>query len=212
VAHELGTPLGTIAVAAKELQRSAEDMGPQGSGIAQDAALIRQEVGRCRRILDQMAGPSGSTLGEDFQTLAWVELEAELTEGLPVADRARLAFEWPGKACGPVPRRGLVRALRAVLANALEATSEPGRVKLLASEDQGTWHLEIADEGSGMAPEILARAGEPFFSTKPAGSGMGLGLFLARTFAEQLGGELRVDSQVGRGTSVQMIWPQVALG
>ena len=63
-----------------------------------------------------------------------------------------------------------------------------------------------------MAPEVLARVGEPFFSTKPTGSGMGLGLFLARTFAEQLGGELRVDSLLGQGTRVQMIWPQVAHG
>ena len=63
-----------------------------------------------------------------------------------------------------------------------------------------------------MTPEVLARAGEPFFSTKPTGSGMGLGLFLARTFAEQLGGELRVASAPGQGTKVQVSWPQVAHG
>ncbi|MDP1832002.1 MAG: ATP-binding protein [Geothrix sp.] len=212
VAHEMGTPLGTIAVAAKELQRAAEDMGPQGSGISQDAALIRQEVGRCRRILDQMAGPSGSTLGEGFQALAWADLESDLTEGLNDEDRARLVFEWPGLACGPTPRRGLARALRAVLANALEATPRPGQVRVRAMREQASWRLEIADEGSGMAPEVLARAGEPFFSTKPTGAGMGLGLFLARTFAEQLGGELRVDSLLGQGTKVQMTWPQVVHG
>ena len=212
VAHELGTPLGTIAVAAKELQRTAEALGGQGSDMAQDAALIREEVGRCRRILDQMAEPSGTTLGEAFQTLAWPELEAELTEGLSAVDRSRLIFQWPATACGPMPRRGLVRALRAVLANALEATPRPGSVTILAREAEGTWHLEVEDRGTGMTPEVLARAGEPFFSTKPTGSGMGLGLFLARTFAEQLGGELRVASAPGQGTKVQVSWPQVALG
>ncbi len=212
VAHELGTPLGTIAVAAKELQHTADALGAPASGIAQDAALIREEVGRCRRILDQMAGPSGSTLGEAFQSLVWSELEAELSDGLAADDRMRLVFEWPAAACGPMPRRGLVRALRAVLSNALEATPRPGQVKVLAREEQGTWQLEIVDPGRGMAPEVLARAGEPFFSTKPTGSGMGLGLFLARTFAEQLGGELRVDSLVGQGTKVQMTWPQVTHG
>jgi len=212
VAHELGTPLGTIAVAAKELQRAADALGTAASGLAQDATLIRQEVGRCRSILDQMADPSGSTLGEAFQALAWSELERDLTEGLSAEDRARLTFEWPPLPCTPMPRRGLARALRAVLSNALEATPKPGRVKLLATEEQGTWHLKIADQGRGMAPEVLARAGEPFFSTKPAGSGMGLGLFLARTFAEQLGGELQVDSRLGEGTSVELVWPRVAHG
>ena len=212
VAHELGTPLGTIAVAAKDLQRTAEALGGQGSDMAQDAALIREEVGRCRRILDQMAEPSGTTLGEAFQTLAWPELEAELTEGLSAVDRSRLIFQWPATACGPMPRRGLVRALRAVLANALEATPRPGSVTILAREAEGTWHLEVEDRGTGMTPEVLARAGEPFFSTKPTGSGMGLGLFLARTFAEQLGGELRVASAPGHGTKVQVSWPQVAHG
>jgi two-component system sensor histidine kinase RegB len=212
VAHELGTPLGTIAVAAKELQRAAEALGSDASGIAQDAALIRAEVGRCRRILDQMAGPTGSTLGEAFQSLAWADLESDLTEGLTKEDRARLVFAWPQAACSPMPRRGLARALRAVLANALEATPRPGQVKVLALEKQGTWLLEIEDHGSGMAPEVLARVGEPFFSTKPTGSGMGLGLFLARTFAEQLGGELRVDSLLGEGTKVQLTWPRVVHG
>ena len=50
------------------------------------------------------------------------------------------------------------------------------------------------------------------FSTKPTGSGMGLGLFLARTFAEQLGGALRVESTVGRGTTVHLAWPQLSHG
>lgn len=212
VAHELGTPLGTIAVAAKELQRTAEAMGAQGALLSQDAALIRQEVTRCRRILDQMADPSGSSLGEDFRDLAWADLEADLLGGLAEEDRGRVGFEWPDVPCGPMPRRGLGRALRAILANALEATPKPGRVQIQARPELGTWRFEVTDQGSGMAPEVQARVGEPFFSTKPPGSGMGLGLFLARTFAEQLGGELRVDSRLGQGTRVWMTWPQVAHG
>ena len=209
VAHELGTPLGTIAVAAKELQRSAEAMGQEGTELFQDASLIRQEVGRCRSILDQMADPSGTNLGEDFRPMTWQDLEADLLDGLAPEDRARLRCDWPEITLGPTPRRGLARALRAVLANALEATPRPLEVRVQAKAVQGTWCLEVADQGSGMTPEVLARVGEPFFSTKPTGSGMGLGLFLARTFAEQLGGELRVASAAGSGTTVLMAWPTV---
>jgi two-component system sensor histidine kinase RegB len=212
VAHELGTPLGTIAVAAKELQHTAGALGPGAEGIAQDAALIREEVARCRRILDQMAEPSGANLGEDFQALAWADLERELAGGLPVEDQGRLSFQWPASAWGPMPRRGLVRALRALVANALEATPRPGGVTVLAREAEGTWLVEVVDHGCGMPPEVLVRAGEPFFTTKPTGSGMGLGLFLARTFAEQLGGGLRVDSRPGQGTTVALSWPRVAHG
>ena len=209
VAHELGTPLGTIAIAAKELQRAAEALGLVDGDIPQDAALIRSEVDRCRRILDQLADPSGTSLGEDFRDLAWSELEADLLEGVAPEDRLRLAFDWPPEACGAMPRRGLARALRAVVANALEATTRPGQVRVCARRGPGRWQVEILDQGCGMSAEVLARVGEPFFSTKPTGSGMGLGLFLARTFAEQLGGELRVASAAGSGTTVLMAWPTV---
>ena len=207
VAHELGTPLGTIAIAAKELQRAAEALGLVDGDIPQDAALIRSEVDRCRRILDQLADPSGTSLGEDFRDLAWSELEADLLEGVAPEDRLRLAFDWPPEACGAMPRRGLARALRAVVANALEATARPGPVRVCARRGPERWQVEVLDQGCGMSAEVLARVGEPFVSTKPTGSGMGLGLFLARTFAEQLGGELRVASAAGSGTTVQLDWP-----
>lgn len=208
VAHELGSPLGTIAVAAGELQRAAGALGPGDSDILQDAALIRQEVDRCRRILDQMAEPSGASLGEDFRDLAWADLEADLVADLAAEDRARVRFQWPLEPCGPVPRRGLARALRAVIANALQAAPAPAPVVVRASLDATLRHLVVEDAGCGMDPEVLARAGEPFFTTRAEGRGMGLGLFLARTFAEQLGGSLEVDSAPGRGTRVALAWPR----
>ena len=67
--------------------------------------------------------------------------------------------------------------------------------------------ITVRDRGSGMTPEVLARAGEPFFTTKPPGQGLGLGLFLARSLAEQLGGRCSIDSSPSRGTTARMILP-----
>jgi two-component system sensor histidine kinase RegB len=208
VAHELGSPLGTIAVAAKELQHAAERLGPAGAGMGEDAALIRQEAGRCRRILDQMAGPAGSAPGEHPAPVPWEELQAALLADLGPGERTRLDLDLPPGASGPVPRAGLLRALRALLGNAFDATPAPGRVALSVAVDPEGWRIRIRDQGTGMAEEVLARAGEPFFTTKAPGAGMGLGLFLARAFAEQLGGTLTLASSPGQGTTVELAWPE----
>ena len=67
--------------------------------------------------------------------------------------------------------------------------------------------IEVEDQGEGMAPEVLARAGEPFFSTRGSGHGLGLGLFVARSLAEQLGGDLHLVSAPARGTRALLTVP-----
>ena len=208
VAHELGTPLGTIAVAAGELLRTAQGLGPAGSALTEDAVLIRQEVRRCRGILDQMADPSGSTFGEDLQPLVWSALQA----GLPQEASHRLHCVFPDPPGGLAPMKGLTRTLRALVVNAMEASPESCPIDLRAWKEGDQWILQVTDGGRGMSPEVLARAGEPFFTTKGTGEGMGLGLFLARTFAEQLGGGLTLASAPGAGTVVELRWPEVRNG
>jgi two-component system sensor histidine kinase RegB len=75
------------------------------------------------------------------------------------------------------------------------------------SNGDGRVRIDVIDRGSGMAPDHLARVGEPFFTTKPPGAGTGLGLFVARSTIEQLGGTLGLASEQGRGTTATILLP-----
>ena len=68
--------------------------------------------------------------------------------------------------------------------------------------------IEVRDRGTGMPPEVLANVGEPFFTTKPTGQGMGLGVFLARALCDRLGGSFELSSRLGEGTTVRVLLPQ----
>jgi two-component system sensor histidine kinase RegB len=208
VAHELATPLGTIAVAAGELDRSIQVLDPAGAGPAKDVALIRQEVRRCRSILEELAEPGGSAFEERLQPLDWARILATLDEDC----RSRIQADL-GPADGDlVPLTGLARAFRALVANARDASAAGSRIGVRTWKEGRAWTLRVTDEGQGMMPEALAHAGEPFYTTKGVGEGMGLGLFLARTYAEQLGGGLRLSSVPGRGTQVDLWWPEIRRG
>ncbi|MCP5068269.1 MAG: HAMP domain-containing histidine kinase [bacterium] len=205
-AHELGTPLATIAVVAKELERNlASD--PSGAPLLEEALLIRSEVDRCRTILDQMSIDAGENPTESIECLMLAdlieELHAELGEDLwsrlDVTLEAAPEAEEDGMAVR-APRRALVRSLVSLLRNGFDASPVGAKVRLAARREGATLILVIEDFGTGVSPEVMRKMGEPFFTTKPPGRGQGLGLFLARTLAEQMGGALRIDSEPGHGT------------
>lgn len=199
-AHELGSPLATIAVAAGELDRAARRI-PAADALAADARLIRDEVVRCREILTRMSGEAGADTGEGFDATDLAQLLAAVRERLDSGERGRVSIEcMDPEATLRAPRAALVQALVNLVRNGL-AANDVGPVSLSATTAGGVARFEVRDAGAGMAPNVLARAGEPFFSTREPGGGMGLGLFLARAVAERLGGHLSLDSAPGRGTS-----------
>jgi two-component system sensor histidine kinase RegB len=106
-----------------------------------------------------------------------------------------------------VPARALTHAIRGVVKNALQASPGGTPVRVALVREAAGWKLSVEDRGVGMPAEVLARAGEPFFTTKPPGEGMGLGLFLARAVLDQLGGRLELRSVPGEGTRVELRWP-----
>lgn len=102
-----------------------------------------------------------------------------------------------------IPRRSLKRVMRGLIANAFYASTATGAVTLRVVVDDAMLRFEVGDQGRGMDRETAAKACEPFFTTKPAGQGLGLGLYLARILAERLGGGLEIDSTPGVGTMVR---------
>ncbi|MEM7306345.1 MAG: HAMP domain-containing sensor histidine kinase [Planctomycetota bacterium] len=207
-AHELGSPLSTIAVVAKELERSLADSGSEED--IDDARLIREEVSRCRRILDRMDG-AGS--GEDPVERTVADLLEETRGELPEARRVDLLTE-PSAAGLSVrlPGQNLIMALRGLVQNALDASPPDERVSLQARRSGDALVVSIVDHGSGMDEEARTHAADPFFTTKEPGAGMGLGMFLANSVIERLQGTLFIDSTPSAGTTVRVEVPLGSLG
>jgi two-component system sensor histidine kinase RegB len=206
-AHELSTPLGTIAVASHELERnlSLANAAPE---LQQDARLIRAEADRCRQVLDAMAGQSGEPIGETPRALTISDVVSGLRGRLTPAEWSRLDVDLPGQVSVVWPLQVIARALENVVRNALQASVETDRVRLSGHADaKGQVQFAVIDQGAGMTAEQLSRAGEPFFTTKPPGVGTGLGLFVARSSIEQLGGSLSLSSAVASGTTVRIVLP-----
>jgi two-component system sensor histidine kinase RegB len=204
-AHELSTPLSTIAVVTRELQRTLKEAPSEAQ---EDLALIKQQISRCQDILHQMSANAGENAGEPIRALPLAEWADAALSNLPQRERVvvRADVDLAAHAVeGPV--RGLARALRSLLKNAIQASPPEAPVELRFSRHGQMIQVDVSDKGSGISPEILGRVGEPFFTTKVPGEGMGLGLFLTRALAEQLGGDIEVASQPGTGTIASLRLP-----
>ena len=205
-AHELGTPLGTIAVAAKEMERQARKV-PGGEGLVQDAELIREELERCRVVLDRMAAAGGEHMGETPSLLSIEELFGEVRARLS-PEQAERWVTTSSVATIEAPKEAFVQMVENIARNGFDAC-EAGQVSLDVRALDRAIELRFVDEGHGMDEQAVKRATEPFFTTKNTGDRMGLGLFLARTLVDSLGGRLTIDSATGQGTTIRVLLPQV---
>ncbi len=209
-AHELATPLSTIAIVARDVEKAFDEHPPEFPGaedVIEDVHLIRSQLDRCRNIIDRMAGQAGQAIGETLSQITVTTLLEEILRELP--DRNRVKCEMDDgiqKACLQVPLVGLSQALRGLFQNALDADSTGTiGVKIDQVEQQSRWI--IRDQGIGMTEEVLQRLSEPFFTTKQPGKGMGLGVFLAKNVVERLDGSIQFASQSGKGTEVTFLLP-----
>ncbi|HWE96748.1 MAG TPA: ATP-binding protein [Tepidisphaeraceae bacterium] len=206
-AHELNTPLGTIALVARELELAC-DQEDASDSMLDDARLIRREVDRCRHILSRMRVDVGEDVS--FRSVVCLgELGDRLRENFDGVDRDRLkVVRGPDVETAVAPSRALEQTLLVLLRNAFDASPRHEPVTLEISRTDGRVRFEVRDKGAGMSPEMLRRAGEPFFTTKEPGKGMGLGLFLVHMVAEQCGARFSIASQPGEGTRCTFELPE----
>lgn len=204
-AHELNTPLGTIAVVAKELERYATNM-VRDAALVEDSRLIRTEVERCREILWRMSVSGAEPAGQASEEVDVRELLQGLFDEIPQRSRLKVKLTDPLPTL-TIPKRSIEQALIALVRNALEASDSESKVCLSVRRSGIFLQFVVMDEGKGMSQETLRRIGEPFFTTKEPGKGMGLGTFLVRTLSEQLGGRLTFDSSLDAGTSAILELP-----
>jgi signal transduction histidine kinase len=117
--------------------------------------------------------------------------------------------EWVSRHQLPVlgQPQGLDDAIYQVLRNAFQFSPVGAPVRLSAESSAGTAHIRVEDQGSGMPADVLDRAFEPFFTTRPPGDGLGLGLTIAYGVVRQHGGRIQIRSEVGHGTCVDIALP-----
>ena len=199
-AHELATPLSTIAVVADELK---DRLKGASQDIVDDVALIAAEVRRCRTVLTQLAADAGTPAGE---AVADVDIAVLVDDAIAeLGGRADIVVTATATRRLRVPRRAFTQALRGLLKNAFDAGAH--RVTVVTADHKGGIRVTVDDDGPGFVDDVAARVGEPFVTTKAPGAGMGLGLFLTRTLVERFGGTLEVGRADSGGARVTLSLP-----
>jgi two-component system sensor histidine kinase RegB len=219
-AHELGTPLGTIAVVARELERAL----PENSSEIEDVRLLRAQAERCRAILARLANPEEAMLGATARLPLGALLDDIASpyrgEDVDITIEVDAASEAPPQVWR-APE--LLHGLGNIIENAADFARS--RVRVQASYDAQQMRVSVEDDGPGFAPEIFERIGEPYITSRPGHhalgeselgpsaelgehEGMGLGFFIAKTLLEQTGGTVNAVNLAGNGARVSVVWPR----
>ena len=208
-AHELGSPLATIAVIAKELVREL----PGDSPHAEDAALLLSQSERCRRILAELAQQPEEDGGSPYTRLpisALVEAAAapHRNQGvrLIIATAGDPAVEEPLVRRSPEIMHGLTNLVQ----NAVQFAAR--EVSITIFWDASTVTVELDDDGPGFPLHLLGRLGEPYLSTRAGVTDhMGLGIFIAQSLLERSGARLAFDNLAEGGAHIAISWNRANL-
>lgn len=210
-AHELGTPLATIALVAREMERALANDEQHGD----DIRLLRSQSERCREILKQLTSLSSNN-EPHMANLPLTSLVEEVAA--PHRDFGVEVNMTAGNVSGPEPvmirSPGVLYSLGNLIENAVDFAKS--RVEVNWSYDESTVTIEFADDGPGFMADVLDRIGEPYASSRPArdgasgAGGLGLGLFIAKILLERSGAVVQFSNSKkrGLGASVLVTWPR----
>ena len=201
-AHELSTPLSTVAVVSCEMIHIMEEQKASPE-LLSDIRLIRKQVADCKEILYQMTAGAGGHMGEEVREFSIQQVVSQILAGIGEGeqDRVRVAIE-PEDLKIIMPFRSLCRTVKGLVKNGLEASSSPQEVSMRWFATPEYLGIDVRDLGTGIDEDVEPMVTEPSFTTKD--SGLGLGLFLAKSMAEQFGGDLTIQSQSEHGTRVTL--------
>ncbi len=220
-AHELGSPLGTIAIVARELERAL----PANSPEVEDVRLLRDQAERCRAIIARLANPEEAMLGQAARLPLGALLD-DIAAPHRGEDLAITVVVPHGDTDNPVPQVWRAPELLHGLGNIIENAADFAKteVRVQASWDANTLNVVIEDDGPGFAPEIFERIGEPYVTSRPGHNapgdtdigpgalgeheGMGLGFFIAKVLLEQTGGTVKAGNPASGGARVSIAWPR----
>lgn len=208
-AHELGSPLATIAVVAKELAREL----PPDSPYAEDAALLVSQSERCRKILAQLAQQHDEDGGSPYARLPISSL-VEAATASHHDQGVRLIFATTSASAEdePLVRRSpeILHGLNNLIQNAVQFARR--EVSVTTSWDAEAVTVEIADDGPGFPLHLLGRLGEPYLSTRAGEAAhMGLGIFIAQSLLERSGARLGFANLPEGGAHIAILWKRANL-
>lgn len=210
-AHELGTPLATISVVAKEMQRT---LG-QDERLSEDLALLTSQSERCRDILRRISTLSS----EDEAHMRRLPLSSLIEE--VIAPHREFGIEITTALNGdisnePIGQRnpGILHGLGNLIENAVDFASSEVRVE--SRFDREVVEVAIHDDGPGFSSEVLSRIGEPFMTRRSrsedaAAGGLGLGVFIAKTLLERSGATLWFGNTQSSGAKIVVSWPRARM-
>jgi two-component system sensor histidine kinase RegB len=195
-AHELGTPLSTMAVLTKELEYEFHDK----KDLVDNLHLLRNQIDRCKNILARMASDAGQTHASSGQSRSVdVYLDNIVSDWRKLRSEININVNLHGQEPAPeiITDQTVTQAILNVLNNAADASTTS--VDIECNWDNNSVHIEIRDDGTGV-PQTDSQLGEEIFTTKSPDKGLGIGLFLAQTTLKRLGGSIRFTNLNEGGT------------
>ncbi len=207
-AHELGTPLGTMAILTTELL----DEHAHDAHLAEQLTILRGQVDRCKHILSRMATDAGQARADSGHAIA---LDRYLNDVLAEwhHDRPQIGLTQQVHGESPVPvivaDYSVTQAIRNILNNA--ADSSPDAVHIDARWSDQTLRIDVQDKGLGLDGGLRDIIGKNPVPADTAKDGLGIGLFLSNSILDRLGGQLRLDDIEGGGLCARIELPLSSL-